>query len=386
MFPSSVVVTGWSTVRAKPYHIVELTPADTRVNFGLSHALAFNARYTLATIRALRNGDFDIVHHVLPFAIGKTFNLAAMRSSFGLPFVIGPVQPPLTMHDDDLDPTDFKRHVSERAGRLAAVRRSMVQTGRRIVSDTLAPATLSGIAKATMRRAAAVVAVSAEAEALLVQSGASQSRIVIIPPGVDTSRFRPPAGPPARRGGRVLLSVSQLIKRKNLDVVIRAFAKLPEATTGATLRIVGDGPERETLSALANRLGVGEAVSFSGFVPNAAVHEEYQMADVFVNASTAEGFATTCLEALASGLPVVSTRVGGFVDAIEDGRTGYLVDAPDADKLAAILAPLVDDRGLVDELSRRARDTAERRFDWDRAVIPAYLDVYERAVRVGSSR
>jgi glycosyltransferase involved in cell wall biosynthesis len=380
MFPSSVVVTGWSTVRAKPYRIVELTPSETRVNFGLTHALKFNARYTFATFRALDDAAFDIVHHVLPFAIGKTFNLAAIRRGVGTPFVIGPVQPPLTAHDADLDPTDFKRYGSKRERGLAAVERSVTQSGRRFLSDTVAPTAFSGISRATVRRAAALVAVNAEARACLIRSGASPSRIAIIPPGVDTSRFEPRVRLRATPGRCDLLSVSQLIKRKNLAVVIEAFAKLAETAPESTLRIVGDGPEREALTALAYRLGVGEAVTFTGFVPNALVHEEYHGAEVFINASASEGFATTCLEALASGLPVVSTRVGGFVDAVENGRNGYLVDAPNADMFAATLAPLVEDKALVGELSRRARETAERRFDWDRSVIPAYLEVYARVV------
>lgn len=381
VFSGSVVVTGKSTVGARPYRIIEVTPQETRVNFGLVHAFRFNARYTRAAFRAMREGRFDVVHHVLPFAIGKTYNVAALRHGAEIPFVIGPVQPPVAVRDAEVDPTDFKSYSSERRTGLASLRRSVGHTLDEFASDVLAPFAFSGLSARTVRRAATVVAVNDEAKDLLLGTGVAPSKVAVIPPGIDTSRFHPAKR--GRRGasGLNVLAVSQLVKRKNVDVVIRAFAKVAEGAPHARLRIVGEGPERSALASLTHHLGIHERVTFTGFVRHAEVHEKYRRADIFVNASSWEGFATSSLEALASGLPVISTPVGGFADAIEDGRTGYLVTRPDPGELAAALHRLIENPERIADQSVRARELAERRFDWTTAVIPRYLEVYENVIR-----
>jgi glycosyltransferase involved in cell wall biosynthesis len=379
VFAASVVITGRSTVGPRPYRIIELTPGQTRLNFGPAHAVAFNARYTLATFRALHQSRFDVVHHVLPFALGRTYNLATLRHGVATPFVIGPIQPRLSIRDTDVDPADLSAHLSRGVSTISLPRRLTVSTAG-LVSDVVAPA-VSGISARTVRRAAAVVAVNTDARDLLIRSGAPPSRVIVIPPGIDANRFRPSTPIRGRSRGLELLSVSRLLRRKNLDVVIRAFAKVLEVAPQTTLRIVGDGPQRQALTALARGLGVGDKVTFTGFVPNAKVHREYHQADVFVNASAAEGFATTCLEALASGLPVVSTRVGGFGDAVRNDWNGYVLHAADVDELAATLSRLVEHPTLVARLSGQARQMAERDFDWDTAVIPRYLQLYTRVTR-----
>jgi glycosyltransferase involved in cell wall biosynthesis len=378
--PSSVVVTGKSMVNSKPYRIIELTPHEDRLNFSLLHAFAFNMRYTLATFRALRRERFDVVHHVLPFALGKTYNVAALRHGHTTPFVIGPVQASLSVPDSDVDAKDLRAHGIKDRSHLASIRRVIADQARSFSTDVVAPVAFSGLFRRTIAEAAAVVAVNKEAKALLLKSGVSASRVVVIPPGVDTKRFRPDVR--ARRtNGLQLLSVCRLVKRKNVDVIIRAFASVVAAGSDARLRIVGDGPQRETLTTLTHALGIGDRVTFAGPVLNANVHEEYQRADVFVSASAAEGFATVCLEALASGLAIVSTRVGGFVDAVEHEHNGYLLAGPDANELAMTLRRLVENPALIANLSSQAREVAERNFDWDTAVIPKYRDLYDRVTR-----
>jgi glycosyltransferase involved in cell wall biosynthesis len=379
------VVTGRSKVRERPYRIVELTPQDTRLNFGPMHALVFNTRYTAATFSELRRGQFDVVHHVLPFAIGRTYNLAALRHGAATPFVIGPVQAPLAVLDNDVNARDLRGEADGGATAFPSLRRSMIDRVSILASDVIAPVALWRLSRETFLRAATVVAVNEEAQELALRSGISPSRVVVIPPGVDTRRFRPAPG--RWRGSRVvLLCVCHLVKRKNVDVIIRAVANVVDAAPGVRLRIVGAGPQREALTALTHALGLARNVTFAGPVPNAAIHEEYSRADVFLNASAAESFGTTCLEALAAGLPVVSTRVGEFARIVEDHRTGYLLDRVDADELAAKLQRLVGHPALIDNLSRRARAIAESKFDWDAAVIPKYEDLYERVIRENEVR
>jgi glycosyltransferase involved in cell wall biosynthesis len=378
--PASVVITGRSMVQTRPYRIVELTPRETRINFGLLYALTFSARYTIAAIRTLEREQFDLVHHVLPFAVGKTHNVAAMRNRATTPYVIGPVQAPLDIRDTDIDPKDLRSFTASGGVGPTSLRRAITGPIGSFGSDVIAPLVFSRLSHRTIARASAVVAVNEEAREFVVRNGASPERVVVIPPGIDTRRFGRTPASRTRNSNATIVCVSRLMKRKNVDVVIRAFAKVVSKVPTARLRIVGDGPERELLTSLTNRLGLEEKVTFTGFIPNARVHEEYQHGDIFVNASAAEGFATTCLEALASGLPVVSTRVGGFVNAVQDDQNGYLVEA-DAGEIAARLETLLEDAALVEELSGRARQLAEQKFDWDTAVIPRYRDLYDRVIQ-----
>lgn len=378
-FPASVVVTGKSAVGGRTYRIVEVTPQETRVNFGLINAFIFNARYTLAALRALRDSRFDLIHHVLPFSVGRTYNLAALRHGRATPFVIGPVQPPLPVRDADRDPADLKSHAFRRQTRLTAARTAVGHAGRVFLSDGVAPLVFGRLSRKTMADAAAIVAVNDETKEHLVHLGVSPARLAVIPPGVDTTRFRPAVV--RRKCPRTkVLSVCQLTKRKNVDLIIGAFAIASRAAPQMELRIVGDGPEEGRLRRLANDLGVGANVSFAGFVRHAEVHREYERADVFVNASAAEGFATTCLEALAAGLPIISSRVGGFATAVLPNWNGYLVDGSSPAELAEALTRLVESPAAIDTMGARGRALAVNKFDWETAIIPKYLAVYEGVI------
>jgi glycosyltransferase involved in cell wall biosynthesis len=374
--PGSVVVVGRTGLtEPKDYRVVEVMPGTRGLVPGDFHALQFNLRYTATTVRALRAGRFGVVHHVLPFAIDRTFNLAAVFPWRSTPFVIGPVQPPLSLPDFDLASRDAR-------GALSSWRRARLREGT-------APASPPGVgflSSRTLRRADRVVVVDSTACELALSRGVARNRIAIIPPGVDCDRFTSHEGGDAPGAPLRLLVASRLAKRKNVALVLRAFAEARRAGADAQLSVVGEGPELRRLPDEARSLGIERDVHFAGFVPHARIHERYRDADVFLNASIAEGFSTTCLEAMASGLPAVSTRVGGFSDAIRDGDNGYLVAQGDDRAMAARIVELSADRGLVRTLSQRARATALQEFDWDRVVIPRYLDLYRELVEASRSR
>jgi glycosyltransferase involved in cell wall biosynthesis len=135
------------------------------------------------------------------------------------------------------------------------------------------------------------------------------------------------------------------------------------------------------LRRLADDLRLGDVVCFTGAVPHSRVHEHYATAHIFLNASRAEGFATTCLEAMACGLPIVSTPVGGFRDAIVNSVNGALVPQEDVEAFADRVLTLVADAPTRAAYSKRARETAEQSFDWETSIVPRYLDAYEEALK-----
>jgi glycosyltransferase involved in cell wall biosynthesis len=198
---------------------------------------------------------------------------------------------------------------------------------------------------------------------------------------VNTERFQP--DPSARRELRaalgigeefVTVAVAYLIKAKGVDTAVMALARLPE---NVLLWVVGHGPEQSNLEALVRNLGMERRVRFFGSMRN--VEPFLQAADCAVCASTwAEAVGLVNLEALACGLPVVASKVGGIPEFIEDGRNGFLVAPGGHEELATPIGRLCHDRELRDRMSREARSTALRRHSAE-SLVAEHLAYYRAA-------
>jgi glycosyltransferase involved in cell wall biosynthesis len=208
--------------------------------------------------------------------------------------------------------------------------------------------------------------------------------------GVDTSLFRPSDGTDARRrlnlppGAFIVGTVGRLEPQKAHDALVRAVAKI------ATLRpeldphlvVVGEGSERGALERLIEESGLPDRVLVLGHVePMSAL---YPVFDVLALASVWEGLPLSLLEAMASGLAVVATDVGGVRDAVIDGENGLLVPAGVEEDLVSALLSLADGRRRS-ELARNARKDAVRRFDVQRMVDDT-LTVYQEAIAMREGR
>ena len=199
---------------------------------------------------------------------------------------------------------------------------------------------------------------------------------VTIPNGVDLELYRP-ATAPGTNEGFVIGCVSRLIPGKGVEDVL-ASAKLALAR-GARLRIAGDGPDRRKLEQQAEQLGIEESVSFEGWLVGVGdIAEFWNECDVAIAAPNewVESFGLGAVEAMACGRPVVATRVGGLSDAVVDGRTGFLVEAGDADALAGRLLAYMDDRLLLAAHGAAAREWAAERFDITRCAVE-YVRLFE---------
>lgn len=173
-----------------------------------------------------------------------------------------------------------------------------------------------------------------------------------------TLRLRPDA--------LVLATVARFDPVKRLEVLLRAMPLLVALVPGAQLLIVGDGPERSALQALARTLGVGGHVVFAGAIPDAS--RVLPVVDLYVTASRREGLPLAVLEAMACGLPVLATEVPGHVDAVEPEVTGRLVALDDAPGLATAAGMLLRDPALRARMGRAGRDRVEERFSRLRMV------------------
>jgi glycosyltransferase involved in cell wall biosynthesis len=195
-------------------------------------------------------------------------------------------------------------------------------------------------------------------------------RTVVIPNAVDLD-----AVPPARRdGGRPLIvAVGRLAEPKDALTLVRALAGVRGRPFTALL--VGDGPDRASLEAEVSRLGLQDAIALTGTRDD--VPELLARADVFALSSRSEGAPLSILEAMAAGLPVVSSRVGGVPELVVDGETGLLVPPGDPAAMAAALGRLLADAGLRRRLGAAGRERAQRCFDV-RRQRRAHLDCYAR--------
>jgi glycosyltransferase involved in cell wall biosynthesis len=212
-------------------------------------------------------------------------------------------------------------------------------------------------------------------------------RVAVIPPGIDLRRFDRARADPAvtaglRRGAtRVVGTVGRLADQKALHVLLDAVPRLLAQDPGIRVLVVGDGPLRPALERRARRLGVGDAVVFTGH--QADVVPAYAAMDVFVLPSRYEGFGIVFLEAMAMGVPVVGTRVVGIEDAVTDGATGLLVPYGDASALAAAVIRLCSDCALRERVCSEAVRKVTR--DHGRDVMAARTESFYRELLNGGA-
>ena len=211
------------------------------------------------------------------------------------------------------------------------------------------------------RRSAMVVG-SPSTRRELVDLGIDEGNITLEPYGVGP-QFTPTA---IRSPVPVVAAVGRLMPQKGFDVSLRAFAEVHRGLPEARLVVVGDGPQRQALEALAFELGISEVTEFTGRVSDADLVDHYRRAWLVLNASQREGWGLTLTEAARCGTPAVATRVTGHVDAVVDGETGLLAD--DATGLAVATLRLLRDHDERGRLADNARRRAEG-FRWDRVAL-----------------
>ncbi|SEK52474.1 Glycosyltransferase involved in cell wall bisynthesis [Roseateles sp. YR242] len=184
--------------------------------------------------------------------------------------------------------------------------------------------------------------------------------------GVDTQAFSPSGLPAGEREPHILF-VGRQVEKKGLEVLIRAMSQVHQRFPQARVKVVGDGPLRERMEALAQRLDV--PVDFLGAQPSHVVRELLATAKIFCLPSVvsqsgdAEGLPISILEAQACGVPVVTSAMGGRDEGIEPDRSGFAFPEGDPEALAAQLNRLLGDPALCNAMGRAARELATRKFD-----------------------
>jgi len=230
--------------------------------------------------------------------------------------------------------------------------------------------------------------------AFVASAGVPQSRIVKIRPGADPTHFCP--GLDCRElaqrlgvyGRPTLLTVARIVKAnryKGHDIVLRALATVKRAVSDVAYVIVGEGDDLDYLDRLARECGVRENVIFAGRISGEELPLLYNVCDAFIMCSRedrtrrgilAEGFGLALLEASACGKPVIAGRSGGVPDAVQDGRTGLLVDPKDSEAVAAAIGKILREPTVANVMGENGRKWVETEMNWTRAA-----DEFEQAMR-----
>lgn len=220
---------------------------------------------------------------------------------------------------------------------------------------------------AALSRLTDVVTVSAAAANSLAAVGIDRASVRIIPPGaVVRASMTKTAGAP------VIGAISRLSHEKNIALLLKAFALVAKEIPEATLSVYGDGPERGDLARQAGALGIGTKTSFLGHVPDAASRcGEF---DVLAVPSSRESFGLAALEAMACGVPIVATKVGGLPELILDGETGMLVPPEDERAMADALLNVLRDRDLATRLGEAGKARAANHFS-EKKMQAAWIEL-----------
>ncbi len=228
------------------------------------------------------------------------------------------------------------------------------------------------------RKADAVTAISN----YLVQYIRSQNSTVsisLIPNGVDFNKFKSNGD----HNPKIIITVSRLVDKNGVAYLIKAMKKVVEKISDAKLIIVGSGYEERLLKQLTNDLGLKNSIEFAGEVPYADIPQYLARASVFVRPSLSEGLGSAFIEAMAAGVAIIGTPVGGIPDFLKDPSThsgqatGLFCKPGDLDDIADKIIEMIEDNGLRQKLTENDKRLVEEEYSWDK-IAKKFEDVYSR--------
>lgn len=243
------------------------------------------------------------------------------------------------------------------------------------------------LGKQIMRRADHIQVISNYLKEFAEKRGAT-APIEVVPNGVDLDLFSVKytnAELKAIRGNLgiideyVIITTSRLVHKNGIDLLIRAVAECRKNFFNLKCLIIGGGPERRALQNLAEKLRVEPNILFLGQIPQKDLPLYFKISDVFVRASRSEGLGSSFLEAMAVGIPVIGTPVGGIVDFLKDGKTGFLAAPEDYEDLAKKIKYVLGNPALRKKVVESALELVNRNYSWDN-IAKLFRNIFDRLI------
>jgi glycosyltransferase involved in cell wall biosynthesis len=241
--------------------------------------------------------------------------------------------------------------------------------------------------KKLMNRSDALIAVSKyTVDELTELYGIKEEKIHVIYNGVDVDKFKPRPNRAELRqefgleeDKKIVLFVGRLYHRKGLEILLHSIPPVLKEFSNVKFVISGKGfkQKEESLRNLAKELDIEDKVTFLGYVPDEKLPRLYSASDIFVLPAIYENFPFAILEAQSTGLPVISTRVGGIPEFLVDNENGFVIDPGDSTQLTQKVLTLLQNPKLAKEMGDRGRKLIEEKFDW-RLITGQVIDLYHK--------
>lgn len=227
------------------------------------------------------------------------------------------------------------------------------------------------IGTTVLRKADRIITVSRATKEYVLKLGADKNKTSVIYNGVDEQFFQPMNKEKCRerlglpKNRKIILSVRRLVYKNGLNTLIEAASQLVREHDGLLFLLIGTGPDRGFIANRIKQLKLGSSVKLAGFVPDEQLPFYYNAADCFViPSSSGEGLPMVLLEAMACGLPVISTISGGTAEIIKENVNGFLAPPRDPEALANAMRKVISNRATSVEMGKENRRTVEKKSTW----------------------
>jgi glycosyltransferase involved in cell wall biosynthesis len=244
--------------------------------------------------------------------------------------------------------------------------------------DSVRPAIAEGL-RSTFQRAAAIHCVSEAIKLEAVRYGLDPGKARVIHPAVDMDFFFPSAPSGSHSDTFRVVTTGSLVWVKGYEYALQSIRHLVDRGIDVEFHLIGDGPERQRILYTINDLGLEERVHLHGRLKPDEVREQLRMSDAFLLSSLSEGISNAVLEAMACGLPVVTTDCGGMREAVTDGKEGFVVPVRDPMEISTALEKLASNPYLRRQMGEHGRRTVASMFD-----LKSQIDRFSDLCRVVS--
>jgi 1,2-diacylglycerol 3-alpha-glucosyltransferase len=220
----------------------------------------------------------------------------------------------------------------------------------------------------------------------LIKTGLKKP-VEIVPNSINTDLFRPVTDQPAKIAfkkhfnipGKSIVYMGRVSYEKSIDQVVKAFALMLKKSPELKLMIIGDGPEKEKLKKLADRIGALDNIIFTGFLHREKLVEALQANDLYLTASKSENMPLSVLEAMATGLPIVTVKEKGLGEIVKENINGFFAQTDDPQDIAEKSLKLLSDNNLLKEFSENSRNLA---LEYSKDKVTAKLEeAYNKVIK-----